>query len=235
MKCADCTKQFPSLTSGELSRDSRASIDAHVAGCASCQRHLTELRQTILMMRDAGRNIAMPSDFQRKLHARLLAEPPPKRPILTRLWWSLERLGLDSGPRLLAGATLSIAIVLLLVVPLRQKGESTARVFVPEETVAASFRIPSQRVAVVQLDFVADVSVDDVEFEVSLPGELEFVDGGQAIPERHIAWHGSLSVGSNPVPVAIRGVRPGRYRVTAHAKGRDITVRHEVLLEVIPS
>lgn len=235
MKCADCTKLLPSLTSGELSRDSRASIDAHLSGCSSCQRHLTELRQTIGMLRDAGRSMASPLDFQRKLHARLSAEPPPKLPILTRLWWSLERLGLDSGPRLLAGATLAFAVVFLLTVPLRHQRETTARVFVPEETVAASFRIPSHRVAVVQLDFVADVSVEDVEFEVNLPGELEFVDGGQAIPERHIAWHGSLSVGSNPVPVAIRGAHPGRYRLTAHARGRDITVRHEILLEVVPS
>ncbi len=235
MKCADCTKLLPSLTSGELSRDSRASIDAHLSGCSACQRHLTELRQTIGMLRDAGRSMASPLDFQHKLHVRLNAEPPPKLPTLTRLWWSLERLGLDSGPRLLAGATLTFAVVFLLTVPLRHQRETTARVFVPEETVAASFRIPSHRVAVVQLDFVADVSVEDVEFEVNLPGELEFVDGGQAIPERHIAWRGSLSVGSNPVPVAIRGAHPGRYRLTAHARGRDITVRHEILLEVVPS
>ena len=235
MKCADCTKLLPSLTSGELSRDSRASIDAHLSGCSACQRHLTELRQTIGMLRDAGRSMASPLDFQHKLHVRLNAEPPPKLPTLTRLWWSLERLGLDSGPRLLAGATLTFAVVFLLTVPLRHQRETTARVFVPEETVAASFRIPSHRVAVVQLDFVADVSVEDVEFEVNLPGELEFVDGGQAIPERHIAWHGSLSVGSNPIPVAIRGAHPGRYRLTAHARGRDITVRHEILLEVVPS
>jgi hypothetical protein len=235
MKCADCNKLLPSLLSGDLSRPSRTEVEAHLADCPDCQQHLTELRQTVGLLREAGKQLQLPSDFQRALHEKLRAEPPPRLPLTTRLWWFLERFGFDSTPRLMAGAALAVTLIALLLVPLRQRGEATARVFVPEETVAASFRIPSQRVAVVQLDFVADVSVDDVEFEVSLPGELEFVDGGAAIPDRQIAWKGSLSVGSNPVPVAVRGIRPGRYRVTALAKGRDVTVRHEVLLEVVPS
>lgn len=235
MKCADCNQLLPSLISGDLSRLHRAEVEAHLAACSVCHRHQEELRQTVGLLHEAGKTIHLPSDFQRTLHEKLRAEAPPKLTIGTRLWWFLERFGFDSTPRLIASAAIALALIALILVPLRQRGEATARVFVPEQTVAASFRIPSHRVAVVQLDFVADVSVDDVEFEVSLPGELEFVDGGQAIPERQIAWKGSLSVGSNPVPVAVRGIRPGRYRVTAHAKGRDVTVSHEVLLEVVPS
>ena len=235
MKCADCAELLPSLTSGDLSRDNRAAAMAHLSDCPACQNQLAQLRQTSSLLRELGRDLTVPADFQRKLHARLLVEPPPRIPLLTRLWWRLERLGLDSGPRLFASAALAVGIVLLLLLPLRKHGESTAAVFVPDSAIAASFRIPSHRVAVVQLDFVADVSVDEVDFEINLPRELEFVDGGNAIPERHIAWRGSLAIGSNPVPVAIRGVRPGRYRVTAQARGRDVMVRHEVLLEVVPS
>jgi hypothetical protein len=233
MKCKDCAALLPSLTSCDLSRGVRISVEEHLSGCESCRSHQAQLRETVTLLREAGRAENVPLDFQHKLHARLLAEPPPKTPLLTQLWRSLERFGLDSGPRLFAGVAVALLLVALLAAPLRKRGEST--VFVPDEAVAASFRIPSHRVAVVQLDFVADVSVEDVEFEINLPGELEFVDGGEAIKERHLAWRGSLSVGSNPVPVAVRGARPGRYRVTAHARGRDILVRHEVLLEVVPS
>jgi len=233
MKCKNCAELLPALTSRDLSRSVRSSVEEHLSSCESCRSHQAQLCETIALLREAGRAEQVPPDFQHKLHARLLGEPSPKISLLTRLWQNLEQLGLDSGPRLLAGVAVALLVVALLAAPLRKRGEST--VFVPDEAVAASFRIPSHRVAVVQLDFVADVSVDDVEFEINLPGELEFVDGGEAIKERHLAWRGSLSVGSNPVPVAVRGARPGRYRVTAHARSRDVLVRHEVLLEVVPS
>ena len=235
MTCADCTKQLALLVSGDLSPVSRAAIDQHLSHCPDCRRHLNQLEKTVLLLKKAGQDMTVPSDFSMRLHARLLQEPAPRIPLSTRLWWKLESLGLDSGPRLGACAMAFAVLVLLFIGTLLGGGPGRATVFVPEETVAASFRIPSHRVAVVQLDFVADASVDDVEFEITLPGELEFIDGGQAISERHLSWRGSLAIGSNPVPVAVRGARPGLYRVTAQAKGRDVTVRHEVMLEVVPS
>ncbi len=235
MKCAACSKQLALLRSGELSPDSRAAVENHLAGCQDCRRHLGQLDLTMRMLREAGQNLSAPTDFSAKLRDRLHQEPSPTIPLLTRLWWKLEQLGLDSGPRLWTLATAAAVLVLLSIGTIRDRGRGQATVFLPEETVAASFRIPSHRVAVVQLDFVADVSVDDVQFEITLPGELEFVDAGQAVVERQLSWRGSLAVGSNPVPVAVRGARPGRYRVTAKASGRDVTVRHEVMLEVVPS
>lgn len=235
MKCAEWTQLLPLLQSGDLSPQRRAAVEQHLSACEDCRRHLLQLDQTVRLLREAGRRQTVPADFSTKLHARLSLEPPPPIPVFTKLWWKLEALGLDSGPRLWACAMAAAMLVVLSTLTLRDRGPGRATVFVPEETVAASFRIPSHRVAVVQLDFVADASVDDVEFEITLPGELEFVDAGQAIAERHLAWRGSLAVGSNPVPVAVRGARPGRYRVTAQAKGRDVTVRHEVMLEVVPS
>ncbi len=235
MKCADCSQRLASWKVGELSPDSRVAVETHLAGCPDCRRHLAQLDLTVRMLREAGQRQPVPTDFSLKLRERLRQEPAPTIPLFTRLWWKLEQLGLDSGPRLWTVAMAASVLVLLSIGTLRDRGPSQAAVFVPEETVAASFRIPTHRVAVVQLDFVADVSVEDVQFEISLPGELEFVDGGQAVVERQLSWRGSLSVGSNPVPVAVRGVRPGRYRVTAKASGRDVTVRHEVMLEVVPS
>ena len=103
------------------------------------------------------------------------------------------------------------------------------------QEVAAAFRVPSQRVAVVHLDFVADVALADVEFEVTLPIELHFVDGGKALAERTLLWHGQLAMGRNPIPLAVSGAKPGRYRVTAQARGSGVQVRHDILLEVVPS
>ena len=186
MTCADCTKQLALLVSGDLSPVSRAAIDQHLSHCPDCRRHLDQLEKTVLLLKKAGQDMTVPSDFSTRLHARLLQEPAPRIPLSTRLWWKLESLGLDSGPRLGACAMAFAVLVLLFIGTLRGGGPGRATVFVPEETVAASFRIPSHRVAVVQLDFVADASVDDVEFEITLPGELEFIDGGQAISERHL-------------------------------------------------
>jgi hypothetical protein len=95
--------------------------------------------------------------------------------------------------------------------------------------------VPQKRIAVVHLDFVSDESIDDVEFEVTLPSELHFIDGGHALAQRTLSWRGSLSTGSNPIPLAVRGSKPGRYRVTAQARGLGLAVRHDILLEVEPS
>ena len=47
----------------------------------------------------------------------------------------------------------------------------------------------------------------------------------------------SCLLDGNGEPKMIRNfaVAIGLYRVTAQAKGRDVTVRHEVMLEVVPS
>ena len=86
--------------------------------------------------------------------------------------------------------------------------------------------------ALVKVDFVAAKAIDDVAFEITLPDGLRFVSGGQSSAERSSASRASSDAGSNPIPVAVKGPRAGRYKVIAHAVGSELDVTQEVVLEV---
>ncbi len=242
MKCTHCRPLLAALAGGDLPAAQRERCQAHVAACRGCAQHLAELQATVGLLRRVGQSEPLPPDFAAALHRRLAAVPPPPMPFLSRLWQALGGLGLDSGPRLGLGlgAAAGLCVLLFVVGRIGPGGRDNGTLAyaptaaaVPE--IAAAFRVPSRRVAVVHLDFVADVALADVEFEVTLPSELHFVDGGQPLAERTLLWHGSLAMGRNPIPLAVSGVKPGRYRVTAQARGPGVQVRHDILLEVVPS
>jgi hypothetical protein len=102
----------------------------------------------------------------------------------------------------------------------------------PVGDVAPSYAIPAARVAVVKLTFAAEVTVEDVTFEVSLPEGLVFWSRGERLAERSFRWPGRLEAGETQLPVAVRGERPGRYRVRARVLAAGHTLEHEVLLDV---
>lgn len=231
MKCAQIREWLPELAGEELGPRERAACEAHLQGCAPCQERLAGLREAVGLLRAAGRQEAPPG-FGAALHLRLAKEPPPPRPLGARVLALFEPLRLDSWGRLgaLAGAAVA-AVVLLAVLPqLRAPAPGPSG-----GEVAAPFQVPSRRVAVVHLDFVTDAVVDNVEFEVTLPQELAFISDGKPLRDRTLRWSGSLSAGSNPIPLAISGNKPGRYRVVARARGEGVDVAHDVLLEVVPS
>jgi hypothetical protein len=94
-------------------------------------------------------------------------------------------------------------------------------------------RVPADKVAVIHLTFTAEVLLDDVDFSVSLPDGLSFWSEGVRLADRSFSWRGRLAAGENAVPIAVRGDRPGRYRVKAVARASGHEVEHEVFLEVV--
>lgn len=237
MTCETVQELLPAVAGGDsgLPRSEAEQVKAHLGGCAACAARMDSLKQTLSLLRRVGREEALPSGFAAALHLRLAAEPPPKPSLLARVWRFLEKLHLDSVPRLgLAIGALALLVVVALP-QLRNGNGSNGHGPAVEQEVAAAFRVPQQRIAVVRFDFVADVQIEDVEFEVTLPNELHFVDAGKILPDRKLVWRGSLSSGSNPIPLAVRGTKPGRYRVTAQAHGAGLAVRHDILLEVVQS
>jgi hypothetical protein len=96
----------------------------------------------------------------------------------------------------------------------------------------ASYKVPESKVALVKIDFVAEKTIEDVAFEITLPDGLRFVGGGSELAERTFRFQGRLAAGSNPIPIAVKGPRAGRYKVIAHAIGPALDVTQEVVLEV---
>jgi hypothetical protein len=163
--------------------------------------------------------------FEAALHRRLVAAGPPEEPspwrrlagALRGRWFLWPSLGLASG------AALGAAALLLLASPgPRQVGE-LARV---------STRLPSTQVAVVRLTLSADGPVEAARIRVTLPPGLSFWAEGRELAARDFEWTQALAAGDNEIPIAVRGQRPGHYRIGVDARIGGDRVEDEILIEV---
>ena len=136
--------------------------------------------------------------------------------------------------RAVAARPLGYALATAMVAALLASGATLAvtRRHAAPELVAQTYRVPATKVALVKVDFVAAQAIDDVSFEITLPDGLRFVSGGEMLAERSFRFQGKLAAGSNPIPIAVKGPRAGRYKLIAHAVGQQLDVTEEVLLEV---
>jgi hypothetical protein len=161
--------------------------------------------------------------FGAALHRRLVSAGAP-HPL--PFWRRLPRFRLGE-PRLLwpafgvaAGAAVFLALGQLDKGPLR-----------PSSGVATE--LPATKVAVVRVNLTAEVAVESAHIRVSLPEGLVFWADGQELPQRAFEWTQPLQAGDNDIPIAVRGQRPGRYRLTVSARIGDQSVLDEVVLEVV--
>lgn len=230
MTCGEVHGLLPSLASEELSAEQARLCHAHLGVCSACTTRLAEHQRLLRLLSWVGETESVPRVLSQGLHLRLAQEPVPKRPLFSSLWPVLDVLRWHRTGLLAAACALAVVLTAPSLWK-RSPGASQA----DGSELAAAFQVPAQRVAVVRIDFVADVEIPEVEFEVTLPSDLQFVDEGQVIPDRTLVWRGSLVSGSNPIPLAVRGVKPGRYRVIARARGAGLAVRHDILLDVVNS
>ena len=169
--------------------------------------------------------------FQAALHRRLVAAGAPEP---TSVEERLRRFFRRGAPLLWPsfGVAAGVAAFLLMSAvqqpPTPRPGSAEAS----RELVAPGTVVPVSMVAVIKLEFTTDVSVEQADFQVSLPEGLWFFADGEDLPLRSFAWTQPLNAGSNVIPVAVRGHKPGRYLVTAEARAGDHIIEHDVVLEV---
>lgn len=186
--------------------------------------------------------------FMSSLHLRLVAAGPPQpQGKWARLaaWFAAHPA--FGWPALGAATGVAAFCILFAGVPRTSgnalpsgpgKGHTTIEPQIPpaaRSEVVATYRIPAEKVALIKMNFTADVSVQDVTFEVALPPGLVFWNRGEALAEQVFRWPGKLDAGDNVVPVAVRGSKPGFYRVKAKAEVLDQVIEHEVVLQVVGS
>jgi hypothetical protein len=186
-----------------------------------------ELRQRLAALREDPPELG----FQASLHRRLVEAGPPE----PASGWDRVRSFLRRGAPVLwpaVGAAAGVAAFIVMsavqqpLVPPPVTAEVTRPLAVPGTVV------PASKVAVIKLDFTADVAVEQADFQVSLPDGLAFWADGEDLPLRSFGWTQPLSEGSNVIPIAVRGLKPGRYLVTAQARAGGQTIEHDVVLEV---
>jgi hypothetical protein len=174
-------------------------------------------------------------EFRATLHRRLVAAgPPPPAPLWQRARDLVGRHPALGWPAL--GALTGAATFALLAAIALPHGLPGAPHAVDPPTavgdVAPTYSVPASKVAVIKLGFAADVQVEDVTFEVALPEGLAFWSRGERLAERTFRWPGRLEAGDNVVPIAVRGERPGRYRVRARVEAAGHVLEHDVVLDV---
>lgn len=171
------------------------------------------------------------SGFQASLHRRLVAAGPPEpAPGWDSVRWLFRRRAPWLWP--VAGAAAGIAAFLMM--------SAVQQPPVPPAVVAEASRpletpgtqVPVSKVAVIKLDFTADVAVAEADFQVSLPEGLSFWADGEELELRSFRWTQALNAGSNVIPIAVRGKKAGRYLVTAEARTGNQRIEHDVVLEV---
>jgi hypothetical protein len=169
--------------------------------------------------------------FASRLHQRLVAAGPPPAPIHRLRGWLRARPHVTwPAAGVLAGAG-TFALLMWLA------GTPPARVATSPAPTAAltgesTYRVPASKVALVRLNFAAEVVVDGVTFDVELPEGLAFWSRGKSLPERRFRWAGRLEAGDNWIPIAIKAERPGRYRVLARVHAGEQVLENQVVLEV---
>lgn len=169
--------------------------------------------------------------FQAALHRRLVAAGPPEpAPGWDRVRSFLRRGAPVLWPAVGVAAGVAAFLVMSAVQPPPVAPHETVEALRP--IVEPGTLVPASKVAVIKLDFTADVAVEQADFQVSLPEGLSFWADGEDLPLRSFSWTQPLSAGSNVIPVAVRGHKPGRYLVTAQAHAGDQIIEHDVVLEV---
>jgi hypothetical protein len=165
-------------------------------------------------------------EFQAALHRKLVAAGEPEG---ASLWERLRRRGPVLWPAL--GVAAGLAVFLIF----SSRGQPVAPVAqapAAEELPEASAVVPASKVALIKLNFTAEVAVESADFEVTLPAGLSFWADGEELPIRSFQWTQALDAGNNEVPIAVRGKQPGRYRLEAVARVGEQLLRHEVVIEV---
>jgi hypothetical protein len=163
-------------------------------------------------------------DFQAGLRRRLVAAGPPVEPSpWTRLIEALR-------PRPVRWAALAAggAAALLLAGGLALRQPAAAGK--PFGTTLAS-----TQVAVVRLNLTAEAPVEAAHIRISLPPGLSFWAEGQELAAREFEWSQPLDAGDNEIPIAVRGQRPGRYRIAVDTRIGGQRIEDEVLIEVTGS
>jgi hypothetical protein len=75
--------------------------------------------------------------------------------------------------------------------------------------------------------------VESAHIHISLPEGLFFWADGEELPQRTLEWSQPLRAGDNDIPIAVRGQKPGRYRLTVSTRIGEQRIDDEILLEVV--
>jgi hypothetical protein len=156
-----------------------------------------DLTKIVQVLNDTPSLIA-PKDLKNKIFESLERETP-----IEVSWWRLPLIRRSQS--LITAAALSISALSLY--QLKRLSELP---------VIETASIQTGKDTTLSIGFDAEETVEQVTFKITLPSGLQFIDEkDQPLLAQEVSWKGKLTAGKTMVPIVVRGVKPGRYPITA--------------------
>ncbi|MBI5746310.1 MAG: zf-HC2 domain-containing protein [Nitrospirae bacterium] len=230
LHCQEIQEQFVDYIDRSLSFTEREGVQGHLLSCNRCSRALDIMRQLINLCGQVGEE-PIPAGFSTRLRDRLQEITPVTIPTDTikgstgqrrrqrihqRIRWTNRILPVLQPARTWAMAGI---LFLLFLIPIYYFAIKTEQSKGP--TAVATYRADMAPVHVglnedtlVRIWFDARKPVEQVSFFLELPEGIAMVQDGQVVSERRLQWEGDLQSGRNLIPLTVRGVQRGEWRVT---------------------
>ena len=228
--CKETQGQFADYIDRSLSFRQRERVQEHLLSCYRCSGVLDMTQQLINLCSQVGEE-PVPAGFSARLRDRLQEITPvtisaenikgstgqPRRQrIHQRIRWIQRVFPVLQAPRIWVMAGLAL---LLFLIPIYYYATKTGQSGVP--ATVATYKTDMARVHVglnedtlVRIWFDARKPVEQVRFYLELPAGIAMVQDGQVVADRRLQWEGDLQSGRNLIPLTVRGVARGQWRVT---------------------
>ncbi|MBI5756319.1 MAG: zf-HC2 domain-containing protein [Nitrospirae bacterium] len=235
--CKEIQEQFVDYIDRSLPFTERERVQGHLLTCNGCSRALDMTRQLINLCSQVGEE-PVPAGFSARLSDRLqeisLATIPTetikgstgqrrhqrirqkiRQRIRQRIRWTHRVFPVLQPGRIWAIAGLAL---LLLLIPFYYYATKTEQSGNP--ATIATYRadmVPAHvglnEDTLIRIWFDAREPVEQVRFYLELPEGIAMVQDGQVVAERRLQWEGNLQSGRNLIPLTVRGVARGQWRV----------------------
>lgn len=232
--CKEIQGQFGDYIDRSLPFTEREKVQGHLLSCNGCSRALDMTRQLINLCSQVGEE-PLPAGFSARLRDRLEGITPvvipeetikditgQRRPqrrhkrIRQKMQWTHRVFPFIQPARIWAMGGLAL---LLFLIPLYYYATKTEQPVRP--ATVATYRADMAPVHVglnedtlVRIWFDAREPVEQVRFYLELPEGVAMIQDGQVVAERRLQWEGDLQSGRNLIPLTVRGVAKGQWRIT---------------------
>lgn len=228
--CQEIQEQFVNYIDRSLSFTEREGVQGHILSCNRCSRALDMMRQLINLCSQVGEE-PVPAGFSARLSNRLQEITPVTIPTETikgstgqlmrqrrrrRIQWTHRIFPVFQPARTWAMAGVAL---LLFLIPIYYYATKTEQSGVPAAVATyradmAPVHVGLNKDTLIRIWFDARKPVEQVSFYLELPEGIAMVQDGQVVAERRLQWEGDLQNGRNLIPLTVRGVERGQWRVT---------------------
>ncbi len=227
MSCKGKTDHIQTLLFQKMEDRAKKDILDHIKVCTSCQKDYHQAKLTAdLLQADRQKLAPLPEEFALSLHNRLVRDSQAQNTAQTRLK-NLPILGwLKPLYALAAVFILALGMVLGLYLG------STPGLH-QAEVVATAHIVPLDRPLKMTLNFESSKEIEEVTFSIKLPYGVMFETDDEKIAlSTRLEWQGRLEEGKNQIPLALRALEKGTWKIIASARAGELVHTHEIILQV---